>query len=191
MPYAIRRSVLLGFLLAIAGSSAAIARDPTIGEKPTFQSDDSCSFGRTEDQKAFQLACTGFESTVGAGTPPAAAGSRTRSAASDAPIASRVFSVVIPISDGKRASVPFSVSGFVLTTEGAEATLLVRVNEQNTIVKFGPKSDRGYAKNFIYRTPSASELRVTLFLLTERKSTSSDASAFLGVNVVNAGKKAK
>src|SRR5215510_3535275 len=108
MPYAIRGSVLLGFLLAIAGSSTAIARDPTIGEKPTFQSDDSCSFSRTEDQKAFQLACTGFEITVGAGTPPAAAGSRTRSAASDAPIASRVFSVVIPISDGKRASVPFS-----------------------------------------------------------------------------------
>jgi hypothetical protein len=61
-------------------------------------------------------------------------------ATGSAPIVTRVFSFALPLSGADPGmEIPFFVSGFVLSQEGANGHLLFSVNDQSMVVDFPPK----------------------------------------------------
>jgi hypothetical protein len=84
----------------------------------------------------------------------------------------------------KSIKTSFFASGFVATTAGASATLVLSVNGKNTVVNFPPGSERDFVQKLDYYAKSTSEIRVTAFLLAEQESGDAEASAFLGVNTI-------
>jgi hypothetical protein len=76
--------------------------------------------------------------------------------------------------------IPFFVSGYVATEKGANGHLLFSVSDQSWIVDFSESSDNDFVQQFNYKVGSASELRITIFLLADRDS-ASDAGVSLNV----------
>jgi hypothetical protein len=76
--------------------------------------------------------------------------------------------------------IPFFVAGFVGTETGANGHLLFSVNDQTMVVDFPDSSNGDFVKQFNYEVGSASELRITIFLLADRDS-ASDAGVSLNV----------
>ena len=171
-----------GFFALIG--SQAVAADVTIGDKPTFKSADNFDYQLSDDKKAFTLAFTGFEVTVDSAKLPAPVAARVRSEKTDAPIGTRVFSIVIPLTGSKSVRNAFFVSGFVLTGEGTSGTLVFSINGQNTVTKFAAGMNKDFVQRLNFRTKYASEVRITVFLLAERDSAGQGA-AFLGVNAID------
>jgi hypothetical protein len=178
---------LLSFLVvAFASEAARAADDVTYGDKPTFQSGDNFSLDISPDKKALTITFNGLEVTADTGKVPDPAARRTPAAkASNAPVATRAFSLVLPITAGKSIRTSYFASGFVVTNAGSEATLLFSVNGKNTVVKFPPKSDKSFVQKLDIKTAYASEIRMTVFLLAERDSTNPQTAAFLGVNAID------
>lgn len=174
----------LGLLVATQ-SGAAQSADVTFGEKPTFQSDDKFEYGLSPDKKAFTLTFSNLEVGIDGGKLPDQVAKRMRSAAVKAPVVTRVFSIVIPVNDGKPIKTSFFANGYVLTEEGAHGTLLFSVNGQNTLVRFGPKSDRSFLQKLDFKAASASDIRMTVFLLAERDGKYPGASAYLNVSAID------
>jgi hypothetical protein len=174
------------FLGALAASGAATAAPVSFGPS-TFQSDEACAFTLTDDKFAFELKCSDLQVVMDPGKLPENVRSRVRAGAAKGPVAMRAVSVVIPTTSKERVRLPISLEGFVLTEAGARATLLFVVNGETTVVKFPPKSDRSYVKNIVYRAKSASDVRLTAVLITERETATPGAAAFLGLSVVRAG----
>jgi len=71
--------------------------------------------------------------------------------------------------------IPFFVSGFVLSQEGANGHLLFSVNDQSMVVDFPINSNNDFVQQFKYKVDSASELRISVFLLADRDSKSGAA----------------
>ena len=182
------------FALSVAVSGApARAADVTFGETTSFQSDSTCAYVRTPDQIVFQFLCTGFETQVENGKIAGAAarriGERAKpSAAATPPIGTRVFSAVVPVTGGSPVYVPIHLSGLAITGVGANAAVLLRVNGEDKIFSFPPKTDESFVRTFVYKAEAASELRMTLFILAEQDSKEADNSAFISLNAVDAGK---
>ena len=156
--------------------AATRAEGATFGDKPTFQSDDNFTFALSDDKKAFTIAFNGLETTVGTGTLPAAIAGRMRSQRSDAPVTTRVFSLVLPVTGGKPVKTALFASGFALTDQGASATLLFNVNGQYTAVAFPPGSDGEFVQELDYAADAAPEIRLTVFLLAEHESGNPNAA---------------
>ena len=177
---------LMAFIGALTTSGTVGATNVSFGPS-TFQSDEACAFTLTDDKLAFELKCSDLQVVMDPGKLPENVRSRVRAGTAKGPIAMRAFSVVIPTTNKVRVRLPISVDGFVLTEAGAQATLLLVVNGETTVVKFPPKSDRSYVKNLVYRAKYASDVRLTAVLITERETASPGAAAFLGLSVVSAG----
>jgi hypothetical protein len=89
-------------ILTAAGTGRAFSADSiTFGDKPTFQSDAKFSYALSADKKAFTLAFDGLEVQVDGGKLPEKIAKRVRSSIATAPVATRVFSTVIPVNGGK------------------------------------------------------------------------------------------
>ena len=174
----------LGLLVA-AQSGAAQSADVTFGEKPTFQSDDKFEYGLSPDKKAFTLTFSNLEVGIDGGKMPDKVAKRMRSAATKAPVVTRVFSIVIPVNNGKPIKTSFFANGYVLTEQGAHGTLLFSVNGKNTLVRFGPKSDKSFLQKLDFKAASASDIRMTVFLLVERDGKYPGASAYLNVSAID------
>ncbi len=177
---------VLSFIGALAMSGSADAANVSFGPS-TFQSDEACAFSLTDDKLAFTVQCSDLQVHMEPGKLPERVKRNMRASATKDPIAMRAFSVVIPTTNKARVRLPISVEGFVLTEAGVQATLMLIVNGETTVVKFGPKSDRSYVKNIVYRAKSASDLRLTAVLLVERETATPSAAGFLGLSVVSAG----
>ncbi len=140
--------------------------DATFGQ-PTFSSEPGISINLSDDNKAFTVTFSdpsGLAVRVDQGT---------------APIITRVCSFALPLSGADPGlEIPFSLQGFVLTETGANGHLLFSVNDQTMVVDFPENSDDSFLKQFSYKVGNASELRITVFLLGDRDSTSND-----GVNL--------
>src|SRR6266545_6211745 len=175
-------SAFVSFLFTAISSNAALSKDGvTFGDKPTFQTDDKFDYSLSRDKKAFTVGFSALE--AGIGTNPA--GHVPERVNSAAPIVSRVFSMVIPVTDGKLVRTTFAASAFVITSKGANATLLFDVNGQNTVVKLPPGSDRSFIPTVDFRAKDVSDIRMTVFLMVERDAAYRDASAYLNVSAID------
>jgi hypothetical protein len=147
----------------------------TFGQTPTFQSEEPFILGVSDDKRALTLTFSEFEVTVGGSNSPA-------------PTATRAFFLVLPLEGyDERVEIEFFCSNaFVLTTEGATATLVFSVNGQTTVADFPANSEQSFIQPLKFTAPSPSECRLCVFLLVGRDSKDSNAEAFLSVPAIDA-----
>jgi len=144
--------------------------DTTFGG-PTFNSDVEFDINISDDKKAFTAAFSGLGVSL--------------DAPGSAPIVTRLFSFALPLSGADLGlEIPFFVSGFILSQEGANGHLLFSVNNQSMVVDFPPNSDNDYVQQLNYKVGNASELRISIFLLADRDS-KSNATLSLNVSDIN------
>ena len=145
-----------------------MSNDATFG-LPTFNSDVERNLGISDDKKAFTVTFNGL------GVSLAAKGS--------APIVTRAFSFALSLSGCEPGvEIPFNIAGFVGGEKGANAHLLFSVNDQTMVVDFPENSNTDFSQQLKYKVGNASELRITVFLLADRDSTS---DAGVAVNVLS------
>ena len=157
----------------------------TFAQTSTFQSDQKfeprptqpvTQLDVSDDGRALTLTFSAFELTIGGTKSPA-------------PTSTHVFSFVLPLEgeDNESVEIDFHVQGFVLTTEGATATVVLNVNGQTTFADFAANSEESYLQSLKYTAPSPpSECRLSVFLLVGRESTNSNAEAFLSASTIDA-----
>jgi uncharacterized protein len=157
----------------------------TFAQTPTFQSDQKfeprptqpvTQLDVSDDGRALTLTFSAFELTIGASKSPA-------------PSSTHVFSFVLPLEgeDNESVEIDFHVQGFVLTTEGATATVVLSVNGQTTSSDFPANSEESYLQSLKFTASSPpSECRLSVFLLVGRDSTNSDAEAFINTLSIDA-----
>ena len=173
-------------ILTVAASGPTVAADgTTFGDKPTYQSGAQSEYAPSGDKKAFTITFGDLEVAIDTGKLPEKAAKRACSPATAVPVATRVFSAVIPVKGGKTIKTSFFVSGYVVTTEGSQGTLLFSVNGQNTLTKFAAKLDQSFVKRLDFKAKSGSEIRMTVFLLAERDAQYPNAAAYLNVSSID------
>jgi hypothetical protein len=156
----------------------------TFSQTPTFQSDEKfeprpthavTQLDVSDDGRALTLTFSAFEVTVGGSKSPA-------------PTSIHAFSFVLPLEgyDNETVEIDFHVQGFVATTEGATATMMLSVNGQTTVADFPANSEQSYLQSLKFTARSPTECRLSVFLLVGRDSTNSDAEAFLNTLSIDA-----
>ena len=140
---------------------AAVSRTPpstsnaTFGPGPTFANNIGFDIGVSEDKKAFTATFSGLDAIIDG-----------RSAS---PVASRTFSFCIPLSGADSyEEIPFFVSGFAVSEKGANAHLMITVNDQTSVTDFPANSDGSFVQRLNYKPGAAAEARITVFLLADR-----------------------
>ena len=160
----------------------------TFAQGPTFQSDEEFELDVSDDGEAWTLTFPGFEVPVG-GTNRGRLADWSPELLSPAPTATRAFFLVMPLEgdDNESVEIDFHVQGFVLTTEGATATVVLSVNGQTTFADFAANSEESYLQSLKFTASSPpSECRLSVFLLVGRDSTNSDAEAFINTLSIDA-----
>jgi hypothetical protein len=152
----------LSVIMAVAGSPALGAGDATFGQTPTFDSNVDFSLNVSQDKKAFTITFSNLAVSI--------------DGKSSAPIVTRLFSFVLPLSGADPGlEIPFFVSGAVLAEKGANGHLVFSVNDQTTVADYAGNSDTDFIQQLKYKVGSAPEVRITVFLLADRDSTSNSA----------------
>src|SRR3979490_2114725 len=90
-------ALCLLFCIAVGGGAAISADGVTFGDKPTYQSDNNFEYVPSNDKQAFTIVFQGLEVAVDGGKTPDSIAKRARSAAANAPMATKAFSIVIPL----------------------------------------------------------------------------------------------
>jgi hypothetical protein len=146
----------------------------TFGQIPTYQSDAQFEVGVSDDKRTLTLTFSDLQVTVG--------GSQ-----STAPLSTRTFSLVLPLEgDEKWGEIEFIVQGFVLTLEGATATLVCSVNGQTTVTDFPKNSEQSFVQKLKFAAKTPSEARLCMVLLLGRDSNKANAEAQLSVATLDA-----
>jgi hypothetical protein len=148
----------------------------TFGQTPTYQSDEKFDLDVSDDKRALTLSFSdGFEVAVGGSNSPT-------------PTSTHAFFLVLPLEgDDERAEIEFiATNAFVVTTEGATATIVCSVNGQTTVADFPANSEQSFDQVLKFTAPSPSECRLCVFLLVRRDSKNYNAEAFLSAPVINA-----
>ena len=149
-----------------------MAQTPAFGQADTFNTDVGFSLGVSPDKKAFTATFGGLEVII-QGT-------------SAAPVATRVFSFSIPLSDiSPDQEIPFTVQGHSLCQKEAAAHLVFSVNDQTMAVGFAANSDSSFVQQLKFKTGNAAEARITVFLLASRDS-KSDSGVQVNVASIDA-----
>jgi hypothetical protein len=147
----------------------------TFGNAPAYQTEDKFDLGMSDDKRAFTLTFNDLKVTAEANK------------SSTTPISAHVFSLVVPIEGyGKNLEIEFAVNGTVVTEEGATATLMLSVNGQTSVTDFPANSDQSPVQKLKFAAETASECRVSLFLLVGRDSANTGAAAFLNAMTIDA-----
>ena len=129
-----------------------MANNTTFGG-PTFHSEVEFNIGISEDNKALTATFGGL-GTLGLG------------AASDRGLRQSSHAYFLLPSRAVRRrpgmEIPFFVSGFVASEEGADGHLLFSVNDQNTVVYFPKNSDNDFVQQFNYKSAWSSSFHYVL-----------------------------
>ena len=153
-------------ILTIAYSPLAFAADGlAFGQKATFPLL-HFEYSANPDGKAFTVYFDDLEVTADACSTKPLPG-HTEPIHPTTPVVSRVATVVIPVTGGSQIDTPIVVSGFAVTTEGGQATMLFSVNGQNTLVNFPKNTDRSFMETLKFSAASVPEIRLTVVLLAE------------------------
>ncbi len=102
------------------------------------------------------------------------------------PVVTRVFSMVIPVTNGSPPKAAFKFQGAAVTTEGGQATLLVIINGQSAIFSFPNNSDESYLHTVNFSAPTAVEIRLTVVLIAELDKQFPGAAAQLNLQSIDA-----
>jgi hypothetical protein len=151
---------------------------------PTFQSEERFEPRPAHAVPQLNVSDDGMALTLTFSALEVAIGGRT----SAAPTATHAFFFVLPLEsdDNGTVEIDFHVQGSVLTTEGATATVVLSVNGQTTVADFPANSDQSYLESLKFTAPSASECRLSVFLLVGRDSKNSDGEAFVNTLSIDA-----
>jgi hypothetical protein len=104
---------------------------------------------------------------------------------SSTPVASRVFTFAVPLSGAAPdTEIPFFVQGTAFSEKAGNGHLVFSVNEQTMVADFPGKSEQEFLQEFKFKVGSASEIRVTVFLLADHDS-KSDAQVSLNVTTID------
>jgi len=129
---------------------AAVSRTPpstgnaAFGPGPTFANNIGFDIAVSEDKKAFTATFSGLDAIIDG-----------RSAS---PVASRTFSFCIPLSDADSCEeIPFFVSGFAASQKGANAHLMITVNDQTSVTDFPANTDGSFVQRLNYKPGAAAE----------------------------------
>ena len=148
-----------------------LTNDATFGKAATFNSDVEFALAVSDDKKAFTATFSG----LGVSLDPR----------SSTPVASRVFTFALPLSGAAPdTEIPFFVSGFAFSEKAGNGHLVFSVNDQTMVADFPGKSDQEFVQEFKFKARSASEVRLTVFLLADRES-KSDATVKLNVTAID------
>ena len=153
-------------------------------QTPTFQSDERfeprptlpvTELDVSDDGRALTLTFSAFEVTIGGANSPA-------------PTSTHVFSFVLPLKGegNETVQIDFTVQGFVATTEGATATMVLSVNGQTTLADFPANTEESILQSLKFTARAPTECRLSVFLLVGRDSTNSDAEAFMNMLSIDA-----
>lgn len=145
----------------------------TFCKTPTYQSDDNFILNVSDDGRALTATFSDLVVTVGGSKSPT-------------PISTRVFNLVLPIKgDGEQVEIEFAIQGFSLTLEGTTASIVSSVNGQTTVTDIPANSEQSFTHQLKFAAPSASECRLSVFLLAGQDN-NSNAEAFLNVLSIDA-----
>lgn len=145
----------------------------TFGKTPTYQSDGNFILNISNDGRALTATFSDLVVTVGGSKSPT-------------PISTHVFHLVLPIEgDGEQIEIEFAIQGFALTLEGTTASIVSSVNGQTTVTDFLTNSEQSFTHQLKFAAPSASECRLSVFLLAGRDK-NSNAEASLNVLSIDA-----
>jgi hypothetical protein len=153
-------------------------------QSPTFQSDEKLEprpaqpvsqLDVSDDGGALTLTFSALEVAIGGSN-------------SQAPTSALAFFFVLPLEgdDNETVEMDFHVQGFVLTTGGTTATVVLSVNGQTTVADFPANSEQSYLQSLKFTAPSPSECRLSVFLLAGRDSNNPDAEAFVNTLSIDA-----
>lgn len=146
-------------------------KDARFGQAPTFNSDVGFALAVSDDKKAFTATFSGLAVSL--------------DPKSSAPVVARTFTFVLPLSGATPdTEIPFFVSGFVAGESGANGHLLFSINDQTTVVDFPGNLEKSFIQQLKFKASTASEVRLTIFLLADRDS-KSDATVKLIVNAID------
>jgi hypothetical protein len=116
---------------------------------PTFNPDVGFNINVSADKKTFTAGFSGLVVSLVPGS---------------APIATCVFSFALPLSGADPGlEIPFFVSGYIFSPEGANGHLLFSVNDQSMVVDFPKNSDNDYVQQLNYKVGSASSFGLAFF----------------------------
>lgn len=151
------------------GFPAMGAGDITFGDVPSFQENNS-AYAPSPDKKAVTITFSGLE-----------LGSKLNT-----PIITRVYSIVLPISGGEKGvEIPFHFQGYSLNADGADSYAVFSVNGQTSTVNFPPGHDDSYLHTLVYKAASASEARLTIFLVVETDAKHPSGNGYLNVQSID------
>ena len=145
--------------------------DVAFGQAPTYNSDVGFVLAVSDDKKAFTATFSGLAVSL--------------DPKSSTPVVARVFTFVLPLSGAAPdTEMPFFVSGFVASENGANGHLVFSINDQTMFVDFPGNLEKSFVQQFKFKVGSASEVRLTIFLLADRDS-KSDATVKLNVDAID------
>jgi hypothetical protein len=148
------------------------------GKTPTFPPA-PYDYSVDTEGKAITLGLTNFQVVADDGkTTEGTPGPGQRQDPTD-PVVSRVFSIVLPVTNGTPAKAPYFLQGLVRTNEGGQATMIVIINGQSTIFSFPKNTNESFVHTVNFSAPSAGEIRLTLVLVAERDIQFRGASSML------------
>jgi hypothetical protein len=161
-------------LFVLAGGAPAFSQSVMFGDKPSFQSGEGV-YTVSNDKRAFTINFDKpLEATIGS----------VADAPNKTPISTRIYSAVIPVA-GKYLKTSFFVTGFVLNEPGTNAAVVLSVNGQHAISRFGAtKEDQPFLVELKHQafTP---DVRITVMLQAERDSAHPDASSIVRVTAID------
>jgi hypothetical protein len=154
------------------GNGSVLQRsDAVFGQAPTYNSDVEFVLAVSDDKKAFTASFSGLAVSL--------------DPKSSTPVVARVFTFVLPLSGAlPDTEIPFFVSGFVFSENGANGHLVFSINDQTTVVDFPGNLEKDFVQQLKFKVGSASEVRLTVFLLADRDS-KSDATVKLNVLAID------
>jgi hypothetical protein len=147
------------------GPAALAADGPTFGDKATFPNP-NFDYSVSPDKKAITFIFNDLEARVNSCNtkpPPGQPGPIHPTT----PVVSRVATYTLPLSASGPVKVPLHFQGYVTTNEAGQATLLLVINGQTTVLNFPKNSDKSFVETVNYSADSAAELRMTAVLLVE------------------------
>lgn len=174
--------MLFVFLLSV--SPAAFGADgPTFGDKLTFPNP-NFAYAVSPDKKAMTLLFDDLVSRVNACDVKPAPG-QPGPIHPSTPVVARVATYALPLSASGSVKIPLYVQGYAGTNAGGQATLLISVNGQTTLVSFPKNSDKSFVETLNYSSDSDAELRMTVVLLAECDGQVQGGEAYLSVDSID------
>lgn len=170
--FLIRRiAAVLAVSAGLAGP--AIAEGSAFSGGVSYNSDVGLAVAISPDKKAFTATFSGLTAVIDGPQ-------------SLAPVASRQVSFVLPIQDFSKDEVmTVFVSGFVSSQAGADAHVVVTVNEQTSSLDFYAAEEKEFLQKIEYKPGTAREVRITIFVLASRNSKSGAAVSAIVNSVDN------